>query len=131
MIPVPRFSRQSLTYARQKGCNALGVLELAACMLPLLVQQFLGADLGPHGEPRGITALQRVLLPLIALAAAVFDVVWRWREEPDPRPWVKLTSADAGGALVWIPAWILWAALAATGIFFLIEMPHMSSPYQR
>ena len=121
------FSRQSLTYVRLKGCNALGVIEFAVCLLPLLVSTAL--DAGASGPPQGIGRVERMMLPIIASAVAAFDLWWRWREEPDPRWWVKAFSADAGGALVFVPTWLFWVAMSAMGIFILIAVPYQPSPY--
>jgi hypothetical protein len=70
-----------------------------------------------------------IIFPILAAAMAVFDLRWRWREEPDPRWVVKALSADAGGALALLPAWLLWIALSVIGIFVLITVPDEPSPY--
>src|SRR5688500_7037136 len=91
--------RTALTYSRRWGCNALVVLEFAFVLAPLLMGIAVGSDMSGGGTPQGISQIARVMLPICAIVAAVFDILWRWRNEPDPRWWVKLVSADAGAAL--------------------------------
>jgi hypothetical protein len=123
--------RAALTHGRRWGCNALGVLEFALVLAPLLIGAILRDAADAPGTPQGITHTQRLLFPICAFAAALFDYCWRWRNEPDPRWWVKLGSADAGGALTWVPAWILWLLAAALGILALLFTRLGPSPYSQ
>ena len=123
-----RFSRQTLTYVHRWGCNALGVIEFAVCLVPLVLGT-IGADAGE--TPRGVETFARVLAVLLASATAVFDLRWRWREEPDPRWWVKAFSYEAGGSLVFLPGWLLWATWAGLVLLLLITVPLGPSPYAR
>jgi len=128
---MARFSPYMLTEVRKKGCNALGVFELALCMAPILVQQFIGADVGPHGAPQPVTTAARLAVSICAAAAAGLDLFWRWRHEPDPRWWIKATSADAGGALVFIPGWSFATFLLGLAVWAAIVSPATAPPHVR
>ena len=130
---MPRVRREVLTEARRAGCNALGVLELAACFAPAVaVEAVIGAIAGSaDATPQGIGTLGRVALLIGAIGAGAFDLRWRWREEPDPRWWVKAGSADAGGAMALGPGWMVAVVIAAIAIFALLTVGDSPSPYAR
>ena len=127
------FSRQMLTDLHYWGCNALGIFELAACALPNVLLGVIveGASMQPGEAAPVAEAVARGGAIFMAGVAAVFDLRWRWREEPDPMWWIKAFSHEAGGALMFFPGWMLCGALLALQLYVVIALPETPSPYAR
>jgi len=90
------------------GFNGLGALEIVFALLPIVLWPQRLMDNG-----------SRLIMLLTSLTVVALDVWWRVSGR-DEVHWVRAISPYEGGAIVYLPGWLVGAAVAGLAVFSLI-----------
>lgn len=109
---VGQSSRPYFTHITVKGCNLLGLANFFTFvgLLTLLITTM----------PAGNRALAVVLLGLVVCGCSGFDLALRVLNSTGSRL-TRLLSPFAGGALAFIPVWIIYPVMVAVGLILVLN----------
>jgi hypothetical protein len=93
------------------GFNGLGALEATFGLLPIVLRPDRPAD----------TPTRSIMLAT-ALFVLIFDLWWRLTGDEQPR-WIRTLSPFEGGAVFFVPGWIIGLGLVALSVFSLVALP--------
>ena len=105
-----RLTRPGWRYALWFGWNFLALAWVGVGIIVGVVAQFAFAPwLGNDDRLQGAVTIS------VGVAVFVADVICRTVDR-DARGWRRYASPFAGGAIIFIPAWLIAIGLVATGI---------------
>jgi hypothetical protein len=93
------------------GFNALGALEATFGLLPIVLWPDRPAD-----------TLTRLIMLATGLLVVIFDAWWRLAGDGYPL-WIRAISPYEGGAVFFIPGWLIGIGLVTLCVFALMTLP--------
>jgi hypothetical protein len=96
------------------GFNGLGALQATFGLLPVVLW-----------PDRPVDTLTRSIMLATGLLVLLADGWWRLTSNEHPR-WIRTVSPYEGGAIFFIPGWLIAIGLISLSIFTLVTLPASS-----